>query len=372
MVYLSDDFVNSYSEIEPQWGEIGAMVAARTYCHYLPEKGRREYWHEVVRRVVEYSCSLGAIEGGEAEELFDAIFNLRVFPAGRTLWVGGRDVVKQHGSANFNCTFRAVDDLDAFSEVFYWLLLGAGAGFSVERKYIDKLPFLHPPVKVVHEPYARRVASGEGEHTQWIVERKDSSFPTFHIVVGDSKEGWRDALKGLFVAMQREPVKLVINYDYVRPAGEPLKTFGGRASGYEALKDLFERILGLIADRQSKSGEAVRLRPVDAMDIMNCIGASVVVGGVRRTAEIALGDADDEEYVECKNGLFTDPAKAKYRGTRVMSNNSVMLYENPGAQFFCDLLEKCEQGNDMGVINAETAAKRCEGFQGSNPLSVAA
>ena len=234
---LSDSFIQKYKSKKPPFGGngLGEFVYLRTYSRWLPEKNRREEWYETVRRVTDYSIGLYNDEKDhteEAEELYDLIFNLKVFPAGRTLWIGGTEAVKKFPMANYNCSFRVVDDLEAFSEVFYLLMLGCGTGFRILPYDVNKIPHLRSNVKII---FKNKFVPGNQtveNSTIYPVEYSNK----IEIVVGDSKEGWVNALKIYLKALSNHTIdEIIINTHYIRPKGAILKTFGGRASGPEGL-----------------------------------------------------------------------------------------------------------------------------------------
>ena len=124
---LSNEFLDKYKNIEPPMTALGNFVYYRTYSRFLPELNRREYWWETCRRAVEYNCNLVEnVSQKEAEELFDAMFNLKMFLSGRTLWVGGTESSKLYPSSNFNCCGTKIESIDDICEVFYLLMLGCG------------------------------------------------------------------------------------------------------------------------------------------------------------------------------------------------------------------------------------------------------
>jgi ribonucleoside-diphosphate reductase alpha chain/ribonucleoside-triphosphate reductase len=293
----------------------------------------------------------------EAQRLFDNIFKLKVFPAGRTLWIGGTEAVKKYPMANFNCSFRVVDDLDAFTEVFYLLMLGCGTGFRILPTDVDKLPKLNNRLILSHEQY------------RYNPDKSDESFGVeignkARIIVGDSKEGWVEALKLLFEYFQNPKINILsINYDYVRPAGSILKTFGGRASGPEGLKTMFENIWQVITYSSGK------LRPIDALDIMNNIAYNVVVGGVRRSSQIALFDINDTDVLNAKVDLYTPGSPNYGKFWRAMSNNSIFFTKKPTPEQLEDIFTRIQHNGEPGFVNSVAAESRRQNFNGINPCA---
>lgn len=304
--YIDWSFYSKYIDREPPFGELGLIVYFRTYSRFIEQLQRREYWRETCLRVVEYSLSLDTVSSDEwkkdeAENLFDVMFNLKGFPAGRSLWTAGTKQTEVDSSCNWNCTLRIINDISSFSEIFYWLLIGAGTGFSVEEKYISQLPKFNfiPVTHQEYEPYDSKLRDYNTE-----IEYKDNRYisitltkekltlPDYEysillkelkdkvvIVVGDSKEGWCNALRAyLHILSLNLPItEIVFNYDNVRPEGERIKTFGGRSSGHGVLIELFDRIAEIV--KESNNGV---LSSIDVLDIINMIGLGVVSGGTRR------------------------------------------------------------------------------------------
>jgi adenosylcobalamin-dependent ribonucleoside-triphosphate reductase len=383
--YISWEFYSQYLDKEPPFGELGAIVYLRTYSRFVAELKRREIWQETILRNIEYSLSLDKVSSienkkQEAENLFDMMFNLRGFPAGRSLWTAGSEQTLKDASSNWNCTGKVVDSLTSFSEIFYWLLIGAGTGFSVEKIYTNQLPEFNPNVTLVHEEYSWRkrldgtfinLANSENTdqfkntYTDFIettdiikpdedfVNSLNNDYKILRMEIGDSKEDWCNALRILLKALTNFTVeKIIINYDPIRPEGTPIKTFGGRASGHKALLVMFNNIVKVI-----KRCSGV-LDSVGVLDIVNSIGLNVVSGGVRRTAQIALGDSFDTNFKTAKVGLFTDPNKAEYQSIRTMSNNSTNEYENPGLDSIRHTFDCLKDQGDPGFWIVGNAQKR--------------
>jgi ribonucleoside-triphosphate reductase (thioredoxin) len=302
---LSDKFLAGYGEFPDHMNELGTFVYYRTYSRFLPELGRRETWKETVKRATEYNVGLGvkhvqnlgykvdyAEFRKEAEDLFDSMFNLRQFLSGRTLWVGGADggVAEKYPLANFNCSFLNIASWDDFGDMFYLLLVGTGVGFKSTKALAKGLKPIRTDVEIIHEPYVRRYPLVKEPNTNlYVLEETNKAV----IHVGDSKEGWVDALRLFFRVLTDEKYEDVnsigIFYDYVRPKGARLNTFGGTASGHEPLKEMFEGIEKVLKNEidpslapLEKVGEnRVKIRPVHVLDIGNLIGNNVVVGGRR-------------------------------------------------------------------------------------------
>lgn len=369
-VMVTDEFVSNYKHKKSPMGRLGDFVYYRTYSRFLEDAGRREYWWETVRRAVEYNASLLPTSRKEAEALFDNIFNLKQFLSGRTFWVGNTNVSKFYPLANFNCAFETITSVDDFRDLFYLLMVGAGVGARVLPEDVRALPKFRTVFEVIHRDYS----PVENE------DRKDYTALNFHddiraeITIGDSKEGWAQALKFFLELISSHEYRhietVLIDYSNVRPKGEKLKTFGGSASGYESIKNMFNKIGNIIKNRADE-GDKVALRPIDCMDICNIIGENVVVGGVRRTAEMIIIDADDKECIDAKSSLYRQ-VDGKWEVNkdlihRQMSNNSIFYKEKPSRDKLHWQIEKMRYSGEPGWINGEAASKRRPNMAGVNP-----
>ena len=374
---LTQNFLSKYIDKQPPFGQLGLIVYLRTYSRFIPQLKRREKWWETCLRVVEYSFSLlpdkprkpsyftPEKQKEEAEALFDNLFNLRGFTSGRTLFVGGSEASKLYPSSNFNCSYTNVDTLKSFADAMYLLLLGCGVGYSVESKHVSKLPRFNTNIKVNFRAYNGKKSKDRRDDTVLITTGSTITSVEHHILVGDSKEGWVEALSSFLAIHTQEfdrDVAIYLDFDNVRPEGERLKTFGGRASGYIPLQTMFEEI----HDRITSTDNGV-IDSVTAMDIMNSIAKAIVVGGVRRSSQIAFGDVDDTNFRDAKKDLWSNPEKAKYSTTRVLSNNSVHLWERPTLARLEELFDTIKNNGEPALSIAGNASLRRENYSGSNP-----
>lgn len=373
---LTDDFISKYKHTDSPMTQLGNFVYYRTYSRFLPEEKRREFWWETVRRAVEYNCSLAPTTRQEAEELYDNIFNLRQFLSGRTFWVGQTPVAGHYPMSNYNCSFQIIDSFDSFRDVFYLLMVGSGVGVRILNDDVSKMPKTRVDYELIHKDYTAIPRS----------EREDSTSLEFFynntvkITVGDSKEGWVQSLdyffKLLYSNEYRNIKTIIVDYDHVRPKGEKLKTFGGTASGHVSLKNMFEKISRVIKKAGMRDGaqdekKRIKLKPIDALDVANIIGENVVVGGVRRTAEIVLVDQDDNEAIDAKTHLYKQ-VDGKWEVNREllhrqMSNNSIYYRRKPTRERLHWQLERMRYSGEPGWVNAEAGEKRRPNFNGVNP-----
>ena len=274
------------------WGKVGYATYKRTYAR--PIKDRTEEWEETVDRVVEacnkqLKCEFNEHDQADIKRM---MMQLKGTVAGRFLWQLGTKTVDKLGLPSLqNCAFVVVDDpIRPFTWAFEMLMLGSGVGYNIQREHVYQLPKVKKKVTIKH------------------VKDAGADF-----IVPDSREGWTELLKRVLEASFFTGQGFSYDTSLVRPAGSPIKGFGGTASGPNDLIWGMQEINRILNER---SGE--RLKPVDCLDIMNIIGKIVVAGNVRRSAQIAIGDHDDIEYLRAKRwDLGGIP------NWRAMSNNSV-------------------------------------------------
>ena len=298
------------------------------YSRHLWEEGRRETWEETVDRYFNFfkehlkENNQFDVPNHTIETLKDAVLNLKVMPSMRCLMTAG-EALKKENIAGYNCAYIAVDRVNAFDEILYILMNGTGVGFSVEQKDVAKLPF------VAEEFYKSDVV----------------------IPVADSKVGWAKSLKQLIALLYQG---MIPSWDTskVRPAGSPLKTFGGRASGPEPLEDLFRFIVGVFHKAAGR-----KLTSLECHDIICKIAEIVVVGGVRRSALISLSDLNDEKMRVAKSGQWWE-----MNSQRRLANNSACYSEKPDVetyvQEFLSLIQS--KSGERGLFNREASVKQAE------------
>lgn len=375
--FLSSTFLAPYEGRTPaNAGRLFWPVFLRTYSRYIPELKRRERWDEAVARAVNYS--IGLYQGPapkedlirEAEELYDKVFNLEVLPAGRTLWVGGTESSLKFPESQYNCAFRVIDGLEAFTDLFHLLLCGCGVGFRILPEDVAQLPEFCPKVNVVNEPYKTVYPNRKVDYTKFPHETDAGMIVGqpghlgVDIYVGDSREAWVQALR-LFLetsataARMKEVKELTfnINYNFVRPEGSRIVQFGGRAPGPKGLMEMFTNLAKVI----TKSGG--RLSPVDCMDICNFIGKNVIIGGTRRSSQVALGAPTDQEFIDAKKMLWLD----KQNLQRTMSNNSIVFTERASKEQIKEIFAGIKVNGEPGFYNLSAGRKRHPYAQGSNP-----
>jgi hypothetical protein len=284
--------MKTYNPQDIPWGEVGYATYKRTYSR--PFGARSEEWEETVDRVVK-ACNEQlhcGFKDYEQQEIKDIMMGLKGTVAGRFLWQLGTDTVDKLGLPSLqNCSFVVVDQpIRPFTWAFEMLMLGSGVGFNIQREHVYQLPKVKGPVVV------------------WRNDENDADF-----IVPDSREGWVELLDRTLRASFETGQGFSFATHLIRPKGAPIKGFGGTASGSQ---DLVKGIEDINAVLNTRAGQ--RLRPIDCLDIMNLVGKIVVSGNVRRSAQIAIGDHDDIEYLRAKRwDLGNIP------NWRAMSNNSV-------------------------------------------------
>ena len=315
------------------------VIAMSRYARYIPEKNRRETWEETVTRLTNYLKTKVTLDTNTWDELHKSVLNLEVMPSMRLLMSAG-EACERDNIAAYNCSYLAVNNKRAFSEALYILMNGTGVGFSCERQEIAKLPEI----------------PSELSHCDDV------------IVVEDSKLGWAKAFKKLVSSLWEGDIP-TFDYSKVRPAGARLKVFGGRASGPEPLKKLFEFVV-----QTFKGAVGRKLNSIEVHDIMCMIGEIVVVGGVRRSALISLSNLTDKRMRDAKTGAWYNDNS--HRG---LANNSVAYTEKPDSETFMEewlSLVKSKSG-ERGIFNRVAAQNQANKWgrrdptlsYGTNPCS---
>ena len=264
------------------------------YARYLPKEQRRETWEETTNRYLEFFVEKGLITLEEMNSFFPDIFDLNVMPSMRALMTAG-EALDRDNVAGFNCSYLPIDHPKAFDEMMYVLMCGTGVGFSVERQYVSKLPDV----------------AEEFHETDTVIH------------VADSKIGWAKAYRELISLLYSGQLPKW-DIDGVRPAGSPLKTFGGRASGPEPLVDLFTFTVEIFRQAAGR-----KLSSIECHDLCCKIAQIVVVGGVRRSALISLSNLTDDRLRRCKSGQWW--VDNPQRG---LANNSACYTEKPDFEAF--------------------------------------
>jgi len=308
---------------ETPWGEIGYLVYKRTYARRLKENQKdspTEEFHQTVQREIDaYRKQLKVGFNQKEEEVYRNLrLSLKLSPAGRFMWQLGTKTVDKLGLPSLqNCAFVVVDEpIRPFTWAFDLLMLGSGVGFNIQREHVYKLPKVKKKIKVTR------------------FDSKDADF-----IVPDSREGWVKLLGKVLKAAFYSGEDFTYSTQLIRSKGAIISGFGGTASGPDDLVNGLDDIIKILNNRAGK-----KLQPIDCLDIMNIIGMVVVAGNVRRSAQLAIGDPDDIEFLKAKRwDLGSIP------NWRSMSNNSVAAesIEELPKEFW----DTYEQGEPYGLIN---------------------
>lgn len=306
------------------------------YARWSDNEQRRETWPETVSRYVEYFRT--RFPHYPAEELYDAILNLEVMPSMRALMTAG-PALDRDPIAGYNCAFKTINSIESFGDIFYVLLCGTGMGFSVERQFIAELPIVGTQAIIDPNGKARIITKDRLEPVDTVIH------------VRDSKGGWKDAFMYLLRSLYLGDIPKW-DVSQVRPAGAPLKTFGGRASGPEPLVDLFNFAISTF-----KNAVGRKLTSVECHDLVCKIADIVVVGGVRRSALISLSNVSDDRMRGAKSGQWwlIDPQRA-------LANNSAAYTERPAMDVFFKEWHALfdSKSGERGIFNRKAAIKKAQ------------
>ena len=295
------------------------------YSRWLPEEERRETWNETVGRYFDFFTTHlddlheYKIPDKLRKELEESVLSTSVMPSMRCLMTAG-EALRRENIAGYNCSYVAVDRVQAFDEILYVLMNGTGVGFSVERQFVNELP------KIAEEFFP-----------------SDTT-----IQVADSKLGWEKAFKELIGMLY---IGQIPRWDMskIRPAGAPLKTFGGRASGPEPLEALFNFTVTTFQNSQGR-----KLSSIECHDIVCKIAEIVVVGGVRRSALISLSNLSDDRMRDAKQGQWWTQTPH-----RALANNSACYSEKPDIGTFMNEWKALydSKSGERGIFSRESAVK---------------
>jgi hypothetical protein len=330
---LDDNFLAKFIGKQPDWGPLGYITYKRTYARVVEGENRKEEFWETIRRVVEGCYSIqkehciklslpwtDAKAQKSAQIMYNKIWNFKFLPPGRGLWMMGTEFIARHGSMSLNnCGFASTDDIDlkyskAFQFVMDALMLGVGVGFDTK---------------------------GAGKIT---IQKPIEDHFTFQLP--DSREGWVEALKLIIEAYFLGKRMPKFDFSLIRPAGQPIRGFGGIASGPEPLIDMLKNIQEIL---EARIGQPIR--SLDILDIMNLIGKCVVAGNVRRSAEIALGEATDLEFIKSKQD------KEKLYSHRWASNNSIFAKKGLDYSFIADQIAVNGEPGILWLENAKAYSR---------------
>jgi len=276
------------------------------YAKYVPELNRRETWEELVTRNKEMHQKKYPQIKDEIEKVYKLVYDKKVLPSMRSLQFGGKPI-EISPNRIYNCAYMPIDHTDSFAEAMFLLLGGTGVGYSVQRHHVDKLPEI----------------------------KKPNTNRTRRYLIGDSIEGWADAIKVLiesyFGSKSSTPI---FDYSDVRPKGARLVTSGGKAPGPQPLKDCIHNIKKILDTKN----DGDKLKPIEVHDIVCFIADAVLAGGIRRAALISLFSADDDEMLACKSGNWWELNPQRGRA----NNSAVLMRHKITKEYFMDIWKRIE------------------------------
>jgi ribonucleoside-diphosphate reductase alpha chain len=285
------------------------------YAKYIPEWNRRETWDELVTRNKNMHIKKYPTLKDQINNVYKFVYDKKVLPSMRSMQFGGKPI-EMSPNRVYNCAYLPIDHIDSFSETMFLLLGGTGVGYSVQKHHVAKLP-------PINKPYAKR---------------------TKRFLIGDSIEGWADAIKVLMKSyLNGRSSKIEFDFSDIRQKGAQLVTSGGKAPGPQPLKECVLKITGLLENKED--GE--QLNTLEVHDIICYIADAVLAGGIRRAALISLFSADDNEMISCKSGKWYE-----LNGQRGRANNSAVLMRHKiSKEFFLSLWKRMEltKSGDPGI-----------------------
>ena len=276
------------------------------YAKYAPDVQRRETWEELVTRNMEMHIKKYPMLKDEIINNYQYVYDRKVLPSMRSLQFGGKPI-EISPNRIYNCCFLPIDHIECFPEIMFLLLGGTGVGYSVQKHHVDKLPEI----------------------------RKPSSSRSRRFLIGDSIEGWADAIKTLIKSYTGDITsRPIFDYSDIRPKGAMLVTSGGKAPGPQPLKDCIHNITKILDTIED--GE--KLSPIQVHDIVCYIADAVLAGGIRRAALISLFSADDGDMIASKSGDWWESNPQRGRA----NNSAVLLRHKITREFFNDLWKRIE------------------------------
>ena len=277
------------------------------YAKYIPELNRRETWDELVTRNMNMHIKKYPELADDIKTTYKLVYEKKILPSMRSLQFGGKPIEISPNRV-YNCAYLPIDHIESFNEVMFLLLGGTGVGYSVQKHHVEKL-------EPVSKPYAKR---------------------TRRFLIGDSIEGWADAIKVLMKSYLGDKRSSRVEFDYsdIRPKGAMLVTSGGKAPGPQPLKECIVKITGVLDSKE----DGDTLSTIEVHDIVCHIADAVLAGGIRRAALISLFSADDDEMISAKSGNWweTNPQRGR------ANNSAVLMRHKVTKSFFMDLWKRVE------------------------------
>jgi len=275
------------------------------YAKYRPELNRRETWQELVSRNKEMHQKKYPQLAEEIEAAYKYVYDKKILPSMRSMQFAGRPI-EVNPARIYNCAFLPIDDWRAFGEVMFLLLGGTGVGYSVQYEHIEKLP-------EIKKPNPNRIK---------------------RFLVGDSIEGWADAVKVLVKSYFRGTSTMFFDFSDIRPKGARLVTAGGKAPGPAPLRECLTKLQGMLEAKENGD----KLTTIEVHDMVCHIADAVLAGGIRRAALISLFSAEDDEMIACKSGAWWELNPQRGRA----NNSAVLLRGTTEKEQFLDIWKRIE------------------------------
>jgi len=277
------------------------------YARYIPELNRRETWQELVTRNKDMHIKKYPELKDQIEETYKFVYDKKVLPSMRSMQFGGKPI-EISPNRIYNCAYLPIDDRESFSEIMFLLLGGTGVGYSVQKHHVEKLP-------PINKPYVKR-------------KRR--------FLIGDSIEGWADAIKVLMKSyLNGKSSRIEFDYSDIRPKGARLITSGGKAPGPQPLKECIVKVTGILDSKD----DGDQLTTLEVHDIVCHIADAVLAGGIRRAALISLFSADDDDMIACKSGSWWELNPQRGRA----NNSAVLMRHKITKKFFMKLWDRVEK-----------------------------
>jgi ribonucleoside-diphosphate reductase alpha chain len=275
------------------------------YAKYIPELQRRETWEELVTRNMDMHIKKFPKLENEIRENYKFVYDKKCLPSMRSMQFAGKPI-EISPNRIYNCAFAPIDDYRVFAEIMFLLLGGTGVGYSVQKHHVDALPEI----------------------------RKPNVDKTRRFLIGDSIEGWADAISVMVKAYFFGGSKPVFDFRDIRPKGARLITSGGKAPGPQPLKECLIKLEGILDAKQ----DGDKLTPIEVHDMVCHIADAVLAGGIRRAALICLFSATDEDMISCKSGAWweTNPQRGR------ANNSAVLMRHKITKEYFLDLWKRIE------------------------------
>jgi ribonucleoside-diphosphate reductase alpha chain len=276
------------------------------YARFIPSLNRRETWDELTTRNKKMHIKKYPELKDEINNVYKLVYNKKILPSMRSMQFGGKPI-ETSPNRIYNCAYLPIDNIAAFSETMFLLLGGTGVGYSVQKHHVDKL-------NPINKPYPKR-------------KRR--------FLIGDSIEGWADAIKVLMKSyLNGKSSTIEFDYSDIRPKGARLVTSGGKAPGPQPLKECVVKLTGILD--QKEDGE--KLTTLEVHDIICYIADAVLAGGIRRAALISLFSADDISMISCKSGDWWELNPQRGRA----NNSAVLIRHKITEEFFMNLWKRVE------------------------------